>query len=114
MPNKELRCLTTVRIFGEDKCFGPGVADLLERVDRLHSLRKATMEMNMAYSKAWRIVKVAEQNLGFPLLKSVTGGKGGGGAELTPEAKRFLLSYRRFEEAVRQYADEAFIEIIGG
>ena len=111
---RELRCMVSVRIYGEEKCFGPGVADLLERVERLHSLRKATIEMNMAYSKAWRIIKVAEQNLGFSLLKSVTGGKGGGGAELTGAARRFLASYRRFEGAVRQYADEAFVEIIGG
>ena len=112
MPNKQLRCQVSVRIFGEEKCFGPGVADLLERVDRLHSLRKATIEMDMAYSKAWKIV--AEENLGFPLLLSVTGGKGGGGAELTPDGKSFLAAYRRFEEAVRSYADEAFVEIMGG
>ena len=114
MPNKQLRCQTSVRIYGEEKCFGPGVAELLERVDHLRSLRKATIEMEMAYSKAWRIVKTAEANLGFPLLKSVTGGKGGGGAELTPDSRRFLESYRRFEKAVRQYADEAFVEIMGG
>ena len=41
MPNKELRCQTSVRIYGEEKCFGPGVAELLERVDQLRSLRKA-------------------------------------------------------------------------
>ena len=75
MPNKELRCQTSVRIYGEEKCFGPGVAELLERVDQLRSLRKATIEMDMAYSKAWKIVKIAEENLGFPLLVSVTGGK---------------------------------------
>ena len=114
MPNKQLRCQVSVRIFGEEKCFGPGVADLLERVDRLQSLRKATIEMDMAYSKAWKIVKIAEENLGFPLLLSVTGGKGGGGAELTPDGKSFLAAYRRFEEAVRSYADEAFVEIMGG
>ena len=114
MPNKELRCQTSVRIYGEEKCFGPGVADLLERVERLRSLRKATIEMNMAYSKAWRIVKTAETNLGFSLLKSVTGGKGGGGAELTEDAKKFLSAYRRLEQSVRQFADEAFIEIMGG
>ena len=114
MPNKQLRCQVSVRIFGEDKCFGPGVADLLERVDRLKSLRKATIEMDMAYSKAWKIVKVAEANLGFELLKSVTGGKGGGGAELTEDAKKFLAAYRRFEESVRSYADEAFVEMLGG
>ena len=114
MPNKQLRCQVSVRIFGEEKCFGPGVADLLERVDRLKSLRKATIEMDMAYSKAWKIVKIAEANLGFELLKSVTGGKGGGGAELTEDAKKFLAAYRRFEEAVRSYADEAFVEMLGG
>ena len=114
MPNKQLRCQVSVRIYGEEKCFGPGVAELLERVDRLHSLRKATIEMDMAYSKAWRIVKTAETNLGFPLLKSVTGGKGGGGAELTEEAKKFLTAYRRLEQSVREFADEAFIEIMGG
>ena len=114
MPNKQLRCQVSVRIFGEEKCFGPGVADLLERVDRLHSLRKATIEMDMAYSKAWKIVKIAEENLGFPLLLSVTGGKGGGGAELTPDGKSFLAAYRRFEVAVRSYADVAFVEIMGG
>ena len=114
MPNKQLRCQVSVRIFGEEKCFGPGVAELLERVERLQSLRKATIEMDMAYSKAWKIVKIAEENLGFPLLLSVTGGKGGGGAELTPDGKSFLAAYRRFEEAVRSYADEAFVEIMGG
>ena len=114
MPNKQLRCQVSVRIFGEEKCFGPGIADLLERVERLHSLRKATIEMDMAYSKAWKIVKIAEENLGFPLLVSVTGGKGGGGAELTQDGKDFLAAFRRFEEAVRSYADEAFVEIMGG
>ncbi|MEG1525285.1 MAG: LysR family transcriptional regulator [Clostridia bacterium] len=113
MPEKQLRYTITIRVFGEEKCFGPGIAELLEQVDRLKSLRKATIEMGMAYSKAWRVIKVAEKNLGFPLLTSVTGGKGGGGAALTPEAKRFLRSFRQFEVAVRGYADEAFLEIIG-
>ena len=113
MEEKQLRCSVIIRIYGEEKCFGPGVAELLERVDRTKSLRKATIEMHMAYSKAWRIIKTAEENLGFALLSSVTGGKGGGGAELTQDAKRFLTSFRRFEDAVRGYADEAFLEIIG-
>ena len=113
MAQKQLRCNVVVRIYGDDKCFGPGIAALLERVDTLKSLRKATIDMGMAYSKAWKILKTAEENLGFPLLSSVTGGKGGGGAELTENAKRFLVSYRGFEEAVRGYAEEAFIEYMG-
>ena len=104
MPNKQLRCQVSVRIFGEKKCFGPGVADLLERVDRLHSLRKATIEMDMAYSKAWKIVKTAEENLGFPLLVSVTGGKGGGGAHLTPTGEELIRTYDALEQRLNREA----------
>ena len=109
MGKKQLRYSLTLRIYGEEKCFGPGIAELLERVDEVRSLRKATISMEMAYSKAWRIIKTAEESLGFPLLRSTTGGRGGGGAELTPEAQDFLQRFRRFEEAVRGYADEAFL-----
>ena len=113
MEEKLLHYSLTIRIYGEEKCFGPGIAELLELVRQTHSLRKATMQMGMAYSKAWRIIKTAERNLGFPLLQSTTGGRDGGGAELTEEAERFLCAFRRFERAVQGYADEAFIEIMG-
>ena len=79
MANK-LRYTLSLRVYGEEKIFGPGIAELLERVEQTHSLRRATMDMGMAYSKAWRIVKTAENALGFPLLDSATGGKGGGAA----------------------------------
>ena len=83
----------TVRLFCGEKCFGPGMAQLLRKVQELHSLRAAAMSMNMAYSKAWTITKKAQEALGFPLLHSVTGGRGGGGAELTPEAVRMMAAY---------------------
>lgn len=109
----KLRYTLALRVYGEEKIFGPGIAELLEQVDVLHSLRKATLKMGMAYSKAWSIIKTAEHALGFPLLESTTGGKGGGGAALTDEARRFLAAFRRFEDAVCGYADEAFVEIMG-
>ena len=112
MANK-LRYTLMLRVYGEEKIFGPGIAELLERVDETHSLRKATMDMGMAYSKAWRIVKTAENALGFPLLKSTVGGKGGGSAYLTERGRRFLLAYRRFESTVHAYADEIFEDLFG-
>ena len=54
-------------------------AALLHAVQQLHSLRAAALSMDMAYSKAWTIIKNSEKALGFPLLTSTTGGKGGGG-----------------------------------
>ena len=104
------RPVLTIRIFGEDKCFGPGVAVLLRRVRELHSLRAAAMSMGMAYSKAWTILRAAETGLGFKLLNSTTGGKHGGGATLTPEAEAILAAYERYCANVRQYAAQLFEE----
>lgn len=55
----------TVRLFCGEKCFGPGMAQLLRKVQELHSLRAAAMSMNMAYSKAWTITKKAQEALAF-------------------------------------------------
>ena len=109
----KLRYTLMLRVYGEEKIFGPGIAELMEHVDELHSLRKATAAMGMAYSKAWSIVKNAENALGFPLLVSTVGGRGGGSAALTDRGRRFLNAYRRFESIVHSYADEIFEEIFG-
>ena len=57
MEQQTFRPVLTIRIFGEEKCFGPGVAILLRKVRELHSLRAAAMSIGMAYSKAWTILK---------------------------------------------------------
>ena len=67
MENK-LYAKISVRLFTDDKCFGPGIAALLRRVDKYHSLRSAAASMGMAYSKAWTILKSCEQHLGFKLV----------------------------------------------
>ena len=69
------------------------MAVLLRKVRELHSLRAAAMSIGMAYSKAWTILKNAQQSLGFKLLDSTTGGKHGGGARLTPEGETLLDAY---------------------
>lgn len=102
-----------VRLFSDEKCFGPGVAQLLHQVQELHSLRAAAMSMNMAYSKAWTITKHTQAALGFPLLHSITGGRGGGGAELTPEGERLLEAYDDYCRQLRAFADGLFQEKFG-
>lgn len=98
------------RLFTDAKCFGPGVAQLLHAVQELHSLRAAALSMDMAYSKAWTIIKNSEKALGFPLLDSTTGGKGGGGAALTPEGARLLRAYDTFCSRLHDAADALFQE----
>ena len=83
---ENLKLKLTVRLYSDDdeRCFGPGIATLLHRVDEHRSLRAAAASMGMAYSKAWRIVRTAESVFGCKMLATSTGGKNGGGASLTP------------------------------
>lgn len=99
----------TVRLFtGEgDKSFGPGVAELLTRIDQCGSLRTATMEMGISYSKAWIKLGECEKALGFPLLERTAGGPHGGGARLTEKGRRLLEAYGRLEEELAKTAWQA-------
>lgn len=98
----------TIRLFTDSKCFGPGIAQLLERVEEYHSLRAAAQSMSMAYSKAWTMVRACEAALDCRLLINTTGGRNGGGAVLTESAVRMLRAYRTYCAAVEQYADDVF------
>lgn len=93
---KPLVCRMRLQIWRDDKAFGPGVAELLERVDAAGSLKSACAQMGIAYSNAWRILRRAQEQLGFPLLESHAGGKPGGNSALTEEGRAFLLAYRAF------------------
>ena len=93
-----------------ERVFGPGVAELLKRVQEHHSLRAAAFSMEMAYSKAWQIIRTAEDGFGCKLLISTIGGRHGGGAVLTPEGERILNAYERFAADINAYSQERFLE----
>ncbi|MCR4870899.1 MAG: NTP transferase domain-containing protein [Atopobiaceae bacterium] len=75
------------------RIFGPGPAELLERTRATGSLHAAASEMGMAYSKATRIIRTAEDGLGYALLERKRGGTAGGGSALTFEAELLLARY---------------------
>ena len=107
---KELQLKLTIRLYTDDneRCFGPGIATLLSRVHEYHSLRAAAISMNMAYSKAWRIIRTAEDIFGCKLLDSTIGGPHGGGAALTPEAEQILAAYETYSNDVQEFARDHF------
>ena len=112
---KQLQLKLTVRLYTDDRtrCFGPGIATLLHRVEEHASLRSAAASMEMAYSKAWRIIRTAEGVFGCKLLSSSIGGKGGGGAVLTEEARRLLSAYDAYVADVTAYSQGKFEEAFG-
>ncbi len=108
--NMQLHPKVTLQFFTDEKCFGPGVVLLLEKIKENNSMRKAAFEIGMSYSKAWTIIRRAEKNLGFALLDSKTGGADGGGATLTENGEKMLRAFRECEKELFAFADEKFIE----
>ena len=96
-----------------EKFFGPGIAELLELVEKSASLKEACREMGLSYSKGRGIVKRAETLLGYPLLDKQHGGLGGGASSLTKEGLALLKDYRLLEEDIRRYAEKRFHEVYG-
>ncbi len=93
-----------------DTFFGPGMADFLELIEEKGSMLAACKLMGMSYSKGWKMVKAAEDNLGFPFLEKKAGGSGGGNSRMTEEGRQFLDRYRRMQRDV-QHTAEAFFHM---
>ena len=93
-----------------DKFFGEGPFKLLRYVEKTGSLRAAATEMGMAYSKATKLLKQAETNLGFPLTSRSTGGKDGGGSCLTEEGKEWLKRYEAYRDACKLSNSRLYLE----
>lgn len=108
MDKQPLSYQLRVKICRGDKFFGPGVAQLMLLIDEYHSLQKATEQMHIAYSKAWRILREAERNIGVEIIHKKVGGSGGGGSELTDEGRAYLQRYLDFEQELRREADRLF------
>ena len=83
-------------------------------MEQTHSLRAAAQQMGMAYTKAFRIVKNAEQNLGFSLLERSVGGKGGGGSTLTPRGTELLRRYGAYRLELDRAAEQLYREHLSG
>ncbi|WP_461883988.1 winged helix-turn-helix domain-containing protein [Fusicatenibacter sp.] len=106
--NQKLRYDMRLRVSRTDHAFGPGVAELMEHVEATGSLSKGCKCMGMAYSKGWKILKRAEEDLGIVLVEGNRGGSNGGQTVLTTEGKAFLERYRKFEKEVQSSAEQAF------
>lgn len=92
------------------KFFGPGPDSLLSAVEKTGSLRAAALSMNMAYTKALKLIRQAETALGFPLIIRTTGGKDGGGSVLTPQGKEWMLRYEAYRAACVEANRKLYLE----
>jgi molybdate transport system regulatory protein len=83
-------------IEGEDGMFlGNGRVNLLKAIKETGSLSKAAKQMKLSYKKAWNLLDSVNKNAKEPVVHTATGGKDGGGAEVTPYGKELI---RKFEQ----------------
>ena len=73
---------------------------LLEAVDRLGSISAAAAELGVPYRRAWQKITEMEQRLGRRLLRTTIGGPRGGGARLTPAARRYIAKFHEFDDGI--------------
>ena len=102
-----IRSKLWIEVDGEP-VFGRGRMLLLKAIDKYGSISQAAKEISVSYRKAWGYIKAMEERLGLSLVECHKGGKNGGGAELTPDAKEFIYKYSELEDGVRLLVDERF------
>lgn len=83
--------------------YGPGIDKLIRKVIETGSLNKATKEMDMSYSKAWKLLNRTEEMLGFELIERHAGAKG---SDITEEGRKLIEYYdllnKASEEAIEK------------
>ena len=102
-------------ILGKAIAIGPGKAELLRLIEETGSISAAARKMGMSYRRAWTLVETMNTAFREPMVEAATGGRGGGGAQVTDFGREALDRYRAMEEkAVRSVTGEmdAFSEML--
>jgi len=89
-----------------DGRIGPGKIDLLEQIAAFGSISAAARKMGMSYKRAWDLVEEMNQIFGKPVVSAKTGGKQGGGAQLTQVGLAVVSRFRAIERAARSAAEQ--------
>ena len=82
---------------------GEGRRELLEQIARQGSISAACRALGVSYRLAWKWIEEMNEVAGRPLVGTVTGGKGGGGATLTPLGEAMLEAVRALTAGVAEF-----------
>lgn len=88
-----------------DGRLGPGKVELLEQIAAFGSISAAARRMAMSYKHAWDLVEDMNRVFGKPLVAAQSGGRKGGGAQLTPAGLAVVGRFRAIERAAAAAAE---------
>ncbi|MCR5856799.1 winged helix-turn-helix domain-containing protein [Mesorhizobium sp. J428] len=89
-----------------DGRIGPGKIELLEQIAAFGSISAGARQMNMSYKHAWDLVEEMNRIFGKPVVAAQTGGRRGGGAELTAVGRAVVSRFRIIEQAATAAAEQ--------
>jgi molybdate transport system regulatory protein len=82
----------------DDIAIGPGKVALLEAIVEAGSITAAAKALGMSYRRAWLLIDSMNQMFKLPVVDAATGGKHGGGTNVTPTGLKVIECYRRIEK----------------
>ena len=81
------------KLFVANETIGIGKIKLLRLIGETGSISAAARQMGMNYRRAWFLIDSMQSGFAEPLLLTERGGKGRGGASLTPLATELICRY---------------------
>lgn len=79
--------------YGDRVRIGPGKVQLLKLIRERNSISGAARAMDMSYRRAWLLVEETNLIFGQPVISTHVGGRGHGGAQLTPLGEKVIETY---------------------
>lgn len=93
---------------------GPNYLRFLAAVDETGTIREGGKAVGWSYRTCLNRLRRMERALGRPVLLTRRGGKSGGGARLTPEARRFVRIFEQWQADVARLSRRAFTQALRG
>jgi len=90
---------------------GHGKIELLENIAAFGSISAAARQMQMSYKRAWDLVEEMNQIFGKPVVAAQTGGKRGGGAQLTQVGLALVSRFRAIQRAAEAATEQHIVAL---
>lgn len=108
MSNDQLKISGTLYLgSNEQNMLGDKRITLLEQIGTSGSISQAAKNVGLSYKGAWDAVDTMNSMFGEPLVVTVTGGKGGGGTQLTATGVRIVDAHRVLRREQQRFLEAA-------
>lgn len=97
-----------IKLVKEKDFLGEREAMLLKLIHYTNSVKYASQQLNISYSKAWTVINLIEEQIGYPVVNRQPGGINGGYTTLTEEGRQLLDKYIKFEAEAKLAVQKIF------